>query len=120
MTSQTIVFPFLPPSTNRCFRTCRDRVYKSKLYIAYEQQMKDFIESRADLEKITGPVKLDITFYKKGARQFDIDNRLKSFIDSFEHVLIEDDNNVKELSARKHNNCIEDKTVLVIESFEER
>jgi Holliday junction resolvase RusA-like endonuclease len=81
--------------------------------------MKDFIESRADLEKITGPVNLELTFYTKGARQFDIDNRLKSFIDSFEHVLIEDDNNVKELSARKNNHCTEDKTVLIIEQFEE-
>jgi Holliday junction resolvase RusA-like endonuclease len=116
----SIVFPFLPPSVNRCYRTTRDKVYKSKLYTDYEKQMKTFLSERMDLVdlKITGKVKLEITFYKKGARQFDIDNRLKSFIDSIEHVLIEDDNNVHELVVRKHNHSLENKTLLVITPIE--
>ena len=116
----SIVFPFLPPSMNRCYRTFRDKVYKSKLYTDYEKQMKTFLSDRDDLVdlKITGKVKLEITFYKKGGRQFDTDNRLKSFIDSIEHVLIEDDYNVHELVVRKHNHSIEDKTLLVITPIE--
>jgi Holliday junction resolvase RusA-like endonuclease len=109
-----IVFPFLPPSCNRCSRTYRDKVYKSKLYTDYIQTMKEFLANRNDLSQITGHVKLEITFYRKGMRQFDIDNRLKPLIDSIEHVLIEDDNNVQELLVRKHNNCLEDKTLMVI------
>jgi len=82
--------------------------------------MKTFLSERDDLVdlKITGKVKLEITFYKKGARQFDIDNRLKSFIDSIEHVLIEDDYNVHELVVRKYNHSLEDKTLLVITPIE--
>jgi Holliday junction resolvase RusA-like endonuclease len=109
-----IVFPFLPPSCNRCYRTYRDKVYKSKLYNDYIQTMKEFLANRNDLSQITGHVKLEITFYRKGMRQFDIDNRLKPLIDSIEHVLIEDDNNIQELVVRKHNNCLEDKTMMVI------
>ena len=110
------MFPFLPPSMNRCYRTYHDKVYKSKLYTDYEKQMKTFLSERDDL-KITGKVKLEITFYKKGGRQFDIDNRLKSFIASIKHILIEDDNNIHELNVSKFNHCLEGKTLLQLYNY---
>jgi Holliday junction resolvase RusA-like endonuclease len=63
---------------------------------------------------IKGSVKIEIAFYKKGGRNYDLDNRLKSLIDSIKDILIEDDNMVVEINCKKFNNCLEDKTLLTI------
>jgi Holliday junction resolvase RusA-like endonuclease len=116
---QIVVFPFLPPSANRCYRSTGNRVYKSKIYTQYEKQMNAFLETKPELEKILGNVKLHITFFKKDKRKYDIDNRLKSFLDSIENRLIENDNCVQQLSVRKYNSCSTDKTLLVITQLTE-
>ena len=113
-----IVFPFLPPSVNRCYRTYNNRVYKSKVYNDYLKQMSAFLDNRTD-EKIEGRVSIDVTFYKKDNRRFDLDNRLKSLLDSIENQLIENDENVCEIRCRKFNGCLSDKTLLVITKVED-
>ena len=112
-----IVIPFLPPSVNRCYRSYKSRVYKSKVYTDYITQMNEFLDNRMD-EQIKGKVTIDVTFYKKNKRNFDLDNRLKSLLDSIQHRLIENDDNVCEIKCRKFNGCVEDKTLLIITSME--
>ena len=85
-----IVIPFLPPSVNRCYRSYKSRVYKSKVYTDFITQMNEFLDSRMD-EQIKGKVSIDVTFYKKNKRNFDLDSRLKSLLDSIQHRLIEND-----------------------------
>ena len=98
--SKSYVIPFLPPSVNSCYRSFRGRVCKSKSYTDYINK---------------GPVKVEIAFYKKGARSYDLDNRfLKSLIDSIKDKLIEDDDMVVEIICKKFNMCVADKTMLII------
>ena len=112
-----IVIPFLPPSVNRCYRSYKSRVYKSKVYNDFITQMGEFLDDRDD-GQIKGKVMIDVTFYKKDKRNFDLDNRLKSLLDCIEDKLIENDNYVCEIKCRKFNGCIEDKTLLIITSME--
>ena len=113
-----IVLPFLPPSVNRCYRSYKSRVYKSKVYNDFITQMGEFLDDRDD-GQIKGKVMIDVTFYKKDKRNFDLDNRLKSLLDCIEDKLIENDNYVCEIKCRKFNGCIEDKTLLIITSMED-
>lgn len=111
--SASYVIPFLPPSVNSCYRSFRGRVVKSKSYNDYIHRFDEYIKTK-NIEIITGSVKVDVVFYKKGARSYDLDNRLKSLIDSIKDILIEDDNMIVEINCKKFNNCIEDKTLLII------
>jgi Holliday junction resolvase RusA-like endonuclease len=111
--STTYVIPFLPPSVNSCYRSFRGRVCKSKSYTDYINRFDEYLKGK-DIQLIKGRVKIEITFYKKGARSYDLDNRLKSLIDSIKDILIEDDNMVVEINCKKFNNCLEDKTLLTI------
>lgn len=112
--SFSYVIPFLPPSVNSCYRSFKGRVCRSKSYNDYLNKFHEFLNARGSIEKINGRVKVEITFYKKGARSYDLDNRLKSLIDSIKDVLIEDDNMIVEINCKKFNNCVSDKTLLVI------
>lgn len=109
-----IIVPFLAPSVNRCFRTMHGKIYKSKEYNDYLNRMSEFLDSRTDIVKTLGKVKIDVTFYKKNNRQFDLDNRLKSLLDSIQDRLIENDNCVYEICCRKYNKCLEDKMLIII------
>jgi Holliday junction resolvase RusA-like endonuclease len=111
--STTYVIPFLPPSVNSCYRSFRGRVCKSKSYTDYINRFDEYLKGK-DIQLIKGRVKIEITFYKKGARSYDLDNRLKSLIDSIKDILIEDDNMVVEINCKKFSNCLEDKTMLSI------
>ena len=111
--STTYVIPFLPPSVNSCYRSFRGRVCKSKSYTDYINRFDEYLKGK-DIKLIKGRVKIEITFYKKGARSYDLDNRLKSLIDSIKDILIEDDNMVVEINCKKFSNCLEDKTMLSI------
>ena len=109
--SKSYVIPFLPPSVNSCYRSFRGRVCKSKSYTDYIQRFEEYLKGR-DTEMIKGPVKVEIAFYKKGARSYDLDNRLKSLIDSIKDKLIEDDDMVVEMICKKINMFVADKTML--------
>ena len=111
--SKSYVIPFLPPSVNSCYRSFRGRVCKSKSYTDYIQRFEEYLKGR-DTEIIKGPVKVEIAFYKKGARSYDLDNRLKSLIDSIKDKLIEDDDMIVEILCKKINMCVADKTLLII------
>ena len=97
--SKTYVIPFLPPSVNSCYRSFRGRVCKSKSYTDYINRFDEYLKHR-EITIITGMVKIEILFYKKGARSYDLDNRLKSLIDSIKDILIEDDNMVVEINCK--------------------
>ena len=112
-----IVTPFLPPSVNRCYRSYTSRVYISKVYNDFITQMNELLDNRMD-EQMKGKVMIDVAFYKKNKRNFDLDNRLKSLLDSIQRRLIENDDNVCEIKCRKFNGCAEDKTLLIITSME--
>jgi len=40
-----IILPFLPVSVNQSYRSCKDRVYKSKTLVDFEKKMDDFFKT---------------------------------------------------------------------------
>ena len=112
-----IVVPFLAPSVNRCYRTSYGKFYKSREYTDYLKQMSEFLDNRTDIVKTLGKVKIEVTFYKQNNRQYDLDNRLKSLLDSIQNKLIENDNCVYEILCRKHSGCSSDKMLLIISPY---
>ena len=109
----TINCPFLPPSVNACYRSYRGKVCKSKLYREYEQKMKLYL-SLQTFEIMEGDIKLDIDFYKKGNRKYDIDNRLKALFDTLEGTVFLNDNQITEIHVKKYNNALYDRTIVKI------
>ena len=109
-----IIFPFLPTSVNQCYRSYKNRVYKSKPLRDFLKKVDDFFKTREKIECLKGNVSIHITFELKSSRKRDLDNLLKSLFDSLEGRLFENDNQIFEISCRKKHECLEDKTIITI------
>lgn len=107
-----IELPFLPISVNACFRASRrGGVYKSKRYREFLATMDEFF-SKAEYEMLEGDLVLEVEFQCKSKRKRDLDNLLKSLIDSLEKRLFENDNQIVEIRAKKLIACAADSTIL--------
>ena len=112
--SMKIELPFLPISVNACFRASkRGGVYKSKRYREYLEIMDEFFE-KAKYEMLEGDLVLEVDFECKSKRKRDLDNLLKSLIDSLEGRLFENDSQIIEIHATKRIGCSSDKTILCL------
>jgi crossover junction endodeoxyribonuclease RusA len=110
--------PFLPPSVNACFRSYKGRVIKSARLKLFEQQMiQHFADTEDGIEMIEGHLKLTIEFSLPNRRNIDIDNLLKSLLDSLEGVVFENDSEVYELQVTKISNTGVSKTSVKIEQL---
>jgi len=107
-----IELPFLPLSVNACFRASkRGGVYKSKRYREFTAVMDEFFE-KIDYEMLEGDLVLKVDFECKSKRKRDLDNLLKSLIDSLEGRLFENDSQIIEIHAKKQIGCESDKTFI--------
>ena len=93
----------VPPSVNHSYRAYRGRVVLSARAREFKQRVADNLP--ADFNKITGKVKLEITFSFKDRRKRDIDNYLKVLLDSLKGLAFEDDDQIYELTVKKHIGC---------------
>jgi len=108
-----IDLPFLPVSVNACYRASGKRVYKSKRLREFDKKMEAVLNG---LDKIDGPVSLDVEFELKSKRKRDIDNLLKSLIDGLENRVIGDDSNIIKLSAIKYFGKV-NRTKIIIKKY---
>lgn len=107
-----IELPFLPLSVNACFRASKTgSVYKSKRYREFTAIMDEFFE-KIDYEMLEGDLVLKVDFECKSKRKRDLDNLLKSLIDSLEGRLFENDSQIIEIHAKKQIGCESDKTFI--------
>lgn len=120
MTEELILeFDFIPLSINAAYRTVNGRVIKSSKLTEYEKKMALIINKHLEFYDgkfliITGKIKLEVDIYYCDKRKRDLDNNLKTLIDSLNKVIIDDDHNIYELHARKHIGCGYEKTILKI------
>ena len=92
-----------PPSVNHSYRAYRGRVVLSKRAREFKEIVAENLPE--EFVKITGKVKLDITFSFKDRRKRDIDNYLKVLLDSLKGLAFEDDDQIYELTVKKHIGC---------------
>lgn len=110
MPELSITINNIPVSVNAFYRTYKNRVILSKRGRQYKKDMRDIIRDALrcngmcldSFEKISCPIELDINIYFKDKRKRDIDNYLKSLLDSIEDTLIVNDTQIQSLSIRKH------------------
>lgn len=62
--------------------------------------------------KVPTPVKVSVHFHIKGDRSIDLDNMLKSLLDNLEGMVFENDSQINELLAYKHQNSASNKMVV--------
>ena len=107
-------FNFLPVSVNSSYRSFKSRVYKSQKLKDFKKKMDDMFDTFENVEKLEGKLSIDIVFEMKGSRKRDIDNMMKSLLDSLEGKVFENDNQIYEMNVKKFENCNEDKTIISI------
>lgn len=109
-----IILPFLPVSVNQSYRSCKNKVYKTKTLVDFEKRVDDLFKTFENVEFLKGNLSIDITFELKSFRKRDLDNLLKSLFDSLEGRIFENDNQIFEIKCRKNHGCSEDKTIINI------
>ena len=110
-------FNFLPVSVNASYRSFKNRVYKSQTLKDFEKKMNDMFATFENVELLEGKLSIDVVFEMKGSRKRDIDNMMKSLLDSLEGKVFENDNQIYEMNVRKIDNCNEDKTIISIKQI---
>ena len=110
-------FDFLPVSVNASYRSFKNRVYKSQRLKDFQKKMYDMFNSFKNVEKLEGKLSIDIVFEMKGSRKRDIDNMMKSLLDSLEGRIFENDNQIYEMNIKKFENCKADQTIISIKQI---
>jgi Holliday junction resolvase RusA-like endonuclease len=112
-------FPFISPSVNCCYRQYGRKIIKSVKLRAFEQQCLQFFDQLEEvdpIEMIEGPIKVLVHFYILGNRSIDLDNLLKSLLDNLEGVVFENDSQIVEIVAYKHQRSDANKMTVEITS----
>lgn len=95
-----LVLPY-PPSANRYWKTWRGRTVKSAEARAYALAVGMLCRA-ARAKPLAGPVVVSIGVYRP-RRAGDLDNRIKVTLDSLRGHAFEDDEQVVELHAYRHD-----------------
>jgi crossover junction endodeoxyribonuclease RusA len=96
--SVTLRLP-VPPSANRFYRVYRGRAVMSAEGRTYKQMVAQLAVAKR-LHPATGPVSLDVVWYR-AAKRGDLDNRMKVALDALEGVLFVNDAQIVELRIRR-------------------
>lgn len=105
-----------PISTNRYWRTFRNRMVRSKEAVEYKSEVED-IASAAITKEIDGCIKVDLALHPErpkdwekrarkdprwvlGVRRMDLDNALKVALDALQGIAYEDDRSITDIRIR--------------------
>jgi len=113
-----IVFelPFSPISVNGAYATDfkTKRRFKTAKYTAFTKNCVPYLPK----ERIKGRVEIELNFYFPDKRRRDLDNYIKSMLDTLVlYGVIEDDSNVHRLVAEKYYDKNNPATVIKIVPF---
>jgi crossover junction endodeoxyribonuclease RusA len=108
-----IIIPSVPISVNLLYRTCRGRPRLSKRGRQYKIETRQYVESQfIGMHPLESKISLTVDMYFKDKRKRDVDNHLKSLLDSLEGIMFVDDSQIYEIIARKTIGCPENRTVI--------
>jgi crossover junction endodeoxyribonuclease RusA len=90
-----------PPSVNGIWRAGRGRFYKSKHYLAWENEAGWAIKEQAKGKRVAGPFAVQIDIVRPDKRRRDLDNTIKVILDLLKNLHVtDDDSECQELRAR--------------------
>ncbi len=97
--------PF-PPSVNTYYRRGAHATYMSKAGREYKQAVAEYI-ARGDFPNM-GDKRLSVSMviWPRDRRVFDLDNRLKSVLDSLQMLIYNDDSQIDELSIYRGSQIV--------------
>lgn len=107
-----ITLPF-PPSANRYWRSCRNRVFVSAEAKTYKATVRGLCLA-AGLEPMAGRVVVSMDFYRP-AKRGDLDNRIKVGLDSLNGLAWADDSQICEIHARQFDDKKNPRVEITIE-----
>lgn len=96
----TLTLPY-PPSANRLWRNMRGVMVKSDAARAYQQEISLAARSKG-VRPRAGDVKVTLDFYRP-RKSGDLDNRIKVVLDGLQGTAFENDSQVIEIIARRHD-----------------
>jgi len=114
--SLTLILPF-PPSSNIYWRHNRGITHRSKEAVSYIEQVKLLCLERR-IRPVSCPVAVHIEAYRP-ARRGDLDNSLKITIDSLRGIAYDDDKQIVELHAYRHDDKDDPRVVVTITELPE-
>ena len=91
---------FILPSNNTYYRKFRNIMTLSEKGKAFKKQYVEFIKA-LKYEQIKGKVGIELEIYFKDKRKRDLDNYFKALFDNLKNTVIEDDENIYEIKAKK-------------------
>ena len=98
-------FDFAIPSTNTYYRKFQNRMIISEKGRQFKTDIA-FLCKNLKLKKTFGKVSIEVEMFFKDKRKRDIDNYAgKALFDAIKDVLIEDDDQIYEMTARKKIGC---------------
>lgn len=102
-----------PPSANRWWRNVNGRMVTSK----EAREYKALIAVLGDSKKLpAGPVRLTIDWYRE-RKSGDLDKRLGVCLDALQGVLYDNDSQITELIARRHDDPTNPRIVVTAEAL---
>lgn len=103
-----------PPSTNALYATVRGNRVKTKAARLY-CEVCALTARRSGMQPIVGPVRVTLDVFRP-RRCGDLDNTLKSILDSLKGIAWQDDAQVEEIHARRHEDKVRPRVELAIEA----
>lgn len=101
MSSYGLTLPF-PPSSNTYYRRSGHTMHLSAAGVAFKKEVaKQIADTLGAVDKIEGRVGIQIELFRKDRRSYDIDNYIKSVVDSLKGVFFDDDRQVDWLIVKR-------------------
>lgn len=104
-----------PPSSNRYWRHDRGVIHRSREADQYKQQV-GWLCNAGQLEPLAGDLCVSFDFYRP-AKRGDLDNLLKITIDALRGFAYEDDKQIIELHAMRHDDKADPRVEVLIQEL---
>lgn len=106
--------PF-PPSVNTYYRRGAHATYMSKAGRKFKTDVADIVSQSKQSKVGSCRIRISMVIWPRDRRKFDIDNRIKSVLDSLQDAgVFDNDEQIDELTVARGNKIVQDGCVRVI------
>lgn len=103
-----------PPTANNYWRMGNNRIHRTKEATTYINQVQKACSDAHLPEPLKGEIKVTVEVYRP-AKRGDLDNSLKVLLDSLRGCAYDDDRQIVEIHAHRHDNPADPCVVITIE-----